>query len=415
VIKILMVTSVFPRWPGDATPPFVEHLAASLVDEGCEVLLLAPHAKGAKRRELRRGIEVRRFYYIWPAALQKLCYEGGILVNLRTRPWVRLLLPVFLLAELLAVGWQIYRYRPDVVHSHSLLPQGWVVECCRCWFRIPHVTTSHGNDVFGLRPGGWVGAFKRWVVRRADVITVNSRATRDAVLALGGDRKKIRRIPAMPNGVAPEGLKTDVVPEAILHGRRPVLLFVGRLIEDKGVGVLLEAMALLVERLPGLVGWVVGDGQDRDGFERRAAELGIEERLYWAGWVKPDAVTRWMQAADLLVVPSLEGATGWREAQGLVVVEAMLAGCPVVASRVGGIPDMIEDGVCGRLVESGDPRQLAEAIRELVEDREQRVRFIAEARSRAESAFAPRVVTAATFELYRSLLSRPCRSVGGKS
>lgn len=404
-----MVTSVLPRWPGDATPPFVEHLAASLVEEGCEVLVLAPHAKGAARRKVHRGIRVHRFRYFWPFGLQKLCYEGGILVNLRTRPWVRLLLPFFILSELIAVVWQLYRFRPDVVHSHSLLPQGWVVECCRRWFGTPHVTTSHGNDVFGLRAGGLMGILKRRVVRRADLITVNSRATRDAVLALGAVAGKIRRIPAMPNPfrTAAPG-EREVVPEVVRNGSRPAILFVGRVIEDKGVGVFLEALARLAEEVSEVAGWLVGEGQNRSRFERRARELGIRERLHWAGWVDPEAVPRWMEAADLLVVPSL------REAQGLVVVEAMLGGCPVVASRVGGIPDMIEDGVCGRLVKPGDAMSLAEAIREVIENPEKRADYVAAARVRATAEFAPSVAAGKTLDLYRDLLTDQSRMEDAK-
>ncbi len=157
---ILMLTSVFPRWEGDATPSFVQNLAEALVKEGWRVTVLAPHAGGARFRETVNGVRAVRFPYAVPWGVQKLCYEGGMLINLRTRPWTRLLFPSFFLTQTIATAWLLLRLRPRILHTHSLLPQGLTGVLLSGLFRVRHVTTSHGNDVFGLRPDGLMGVLR---------------------------------------------------------------------------------------------------------------------------------------------------------------------------------------------------------------------------------------------------------------
>ena len=405
-----MLTSVFPRWTGDATPPFVRNQAEALVVAGWRVTVLAPHSKGARFRETVNGVRVIRFPYAFPWGVQKLCYEGGMLINLRTRPWTRFLLYHFLTAQIIATGWLLLRLRPQMLHTHSLLPQGFTGALLSGVAGIPHVTTSHGNDVFGLRPDGLMGRLKRWVLQTADAVTVNSSATESAVRALGCAPEKIHRIPAAPNARPPHPETVTRIQEDIIGTRSPVLLFVGRVIQDKGVGDLIDAVALLKNAFPGLLCLIVGDGQDRPAFEAQAAKHGVTGHLHWAGWVDPTEVSSWMRAADIMVVPSRESESGWKEAQGLVVVEAMLTSRPVVATRTGGIPDMIEHEVTGLLVPPGDAKALSEALKSLVTDPAECERLARNACTRADERFSPEAVTRATATLYQSIADRKSRA-----
>ena len=174
--RICLLTSNFPRWPQDATTPFVLHLAQDLQALGWAVEVLAPHAPGAARREVLDGVPVRRFRYLWPAAQQTVCYQGGALSNLRTRRTNWLKLPLLVFFEWLALMALLARGRHDLIHAHWILPQGFVAVAGAWMFRIPVVITAHGSDVFGLR--GWPMAwFKRFALRRAAAVTVNSSAT----------------------------------------------------------------------------------------------------------------------------------------------------------------------------------------------------------------------------------------------
>lgn len=420
-MRILMTTSVYPRYAGDATPPFVQHLAVAMARQGHDILVLAPHGPGAAFAEEVTlpaagqsapggRLRIRRFPYFWPWSLEKLCYEGGMLVNFKSRPWTKLLLPFLIATQFLATLWMMLRYRPHLIHSHSILPQGFTASLVAWLLRRPHLTTSHGNDVFGLRPTGMMGRLKRQVLRQVRAVTVNSRATGQAVRDLGCPEGKIHLIPAMPGPSAPDPAEMTRIRREIIGSHHPVLIFTGRMIEDKGVGDLLNALPLLRKDFPDLLLLLVGDGQDRECFAAQAEELNLPPHLHWAGWVPSEDIPSWMGVADVQVVPSRENAGGWREAQGLVVVEAMQAGCPVVATRTGGIPDMVIENETGYLVPTADPAHLAAAINKLLSD-STHARTLGQAgQERAVKFFSPQAVTRQTEALFEQILHD--RSIG---
>ena len=397
--EVLVVSSVFPRWEGDAAPPFVQNLCELMAKDGWEIHVLLPHAAEARFREQVNGLQVTRFPYFFPLGLQTLCYGGGILINLRNRPWTRLLLPFFFCSQIIALFYLCLRRRPDLIHSHSLLPQGLSVALVARLFRIPHVTTSHGNDVFGLKPTGLMGRLKRYVLASADAITVNSSATRNAVENLDADPSKISLIPAVAN----EGeVQADLLNEIkTKYEPSRILLFVGRLIEEKGILELLRAFAILSKEDTHLHCLIVGDGPLKPEAEQLAGTLEINSKIEFLGWRPREEIPSWMSAADLLIVPSRE-TNGWQEAQGLVVVEAMAVGTPIVASRLGGIPDMVIDGETGFLFDPNSTNGLLEAMRKaLSSDLGPQIRL--SQKELYSSKFKGSVIAKTTSELYESL------------
>jgi 1,4-alpha-glucan branching enzyme len=144
------------------------------------------------------------------------------------------------------------------------------------------------------------------------------------------------------------------------------VLFVGRLIDAKGVHVLLDALAAL----PGVTAVVAGDGPARGALESRANELGLSGRVRFTGWITPERRASLFAGSKLFTLPSL-----WDEPFGIVGVEALGAGLPVVASDAGGVSSWLDDGVTGTLVPRGDAPALASAIDDLLRDDELRVRY----------------------------------------
>jgi phosphatidyl-myo-inositol dimannoside synthase len=308
--RILCVTSNLPRWAGDATTPFVLHLASDLTALGWEVEALAPHAEGAATCEVLDGVAVRRFRYLWPEAAQTVCYSGGALVNLRRRPTNKLKLPALVAAEWAALARRVAAGRFDVVHAHWLLPQGLVATLPPR--RSPVVVTAHGGDVFGLR-GALMSRAKVAALRSADAVTANSSYTEAALRRLAPDLGPVQRIPM---GVGTTFPATDDVTEVRRRhrrGRGPLVVFAGRLVEEKGVDDLLEALARLVPDLPDATALVLGDGQDREALEARAAELGLGGRVTFAGgptvqpWPPPSPPPTWRRRP-----PRRLPTGGWR-------------------------------------------------------------------------------------------------------
>lgn len=402
-MKILYVTSVFPRWEGDATPSFVENQARLMVEKGYEIRVIAPHAKGAMFREKRASLSIRRYPYAFPFGLEQLCYEGGMLIRLKSAPWVGLLLPFLLFAQFAAVAWECFRWRPHLIHSHSLLPQGLVGSVVGILFNIKHLSTSHGNDVFGLRASGFMATLKRLVLRQADGITVNSLATRTKVLELDPTvSEKTWFVPAAANACQTD---TDLVQKVQIEYRakgEKLVAFVGRLIEEKGVFDLLDALEILERDKVNFSAVILGDGPAARKMSAQIARGGLADRVHLIGWRPSEEISSWMAAADVLVVPSKPVGT-WQEAQGLVVVEAMGVGTPVVASRLGGIPDMVKNYETGFLVEPGSGKEIAEKVEAVISgaltlDRRHLICFFKE-------NYGLSIVADKTHALYREIMS----------
>jgi glycosyltransferase involved in cell wall biosynthesis len=290
-----------------------------------------------------------------------------------------------------------------LVHSHWLLPQGFTSALAAKFLGRPHVVTVHGGDVFALR-GPVSRAAKKLVLRLADAVTVNSEATRRAVLELGSREDKVVRIPmGAEDAAAPDPGEVASLRAALCGQAGPLLAFVGRLVPEKGAADLLEAVAILTGSLPGIRAVVIGDGPERDALLRQARALGIDQRIRLTGWLTPAEVRRHLRAADFFVGPSRPAPDGWVEAQGLTFIEAMLAERPVVASGIGGIVDAVRHEETGLLVAPGAPDAIAEAVLRLDGDREFARRLALAGHELARAEFT-RAISAARFSaLYARL------------
>jgi phosphatidylinositol alpha-1,6-mannosyltransferase len=390
--RVLFVTSSFPRWPGDSTTPFILHLAEDLTSLGWHVTLLAPHAEGARRHEDFGEIEVHRFRYFWPVRAQTICYGGGALANLRRSPLDAVKLPALVAAE----WWSTLRLlrSVDLVHSHWILPQGAAVAMTPA---RRHVATVHGSDVFGLQAKPFA-IIKGWALRRASAVTANSTATKAKVSALTRSRVDAELIPMGVDIRQPDPEAVQRI-RARFGGSGPLVVFLGRIVEEKGVLDLVRAFALIRVRFPVARLTMVGGGIDSDTVSRLAVNLGLDDVVDQPGWTDPSEVVNWFTAADVVAVPS------WFEAQGLSVMEAQAAGAAVVATSVGGIPDAIEDGRTGILVAPRDPEALASAVISLLDDPPRAAAIGERAAEQARQRFS-RQATARAFEsLYNRVLA----------
>jgi glycosyltransferase involved in cell wall biosynthesis len=179
----------------------------------------------------------------------------------------------------------------------------------------------------------------------------------------------------------------------------PIIGTVGRLSWEKGQDILVRALP----SLPGVTAVFVGSGPDREKLERTARELGVADRTRFLGW-QPDA-RAWLPTFDVFVMPSVD------EALPLAITEAMLASRPVVATRIGGVPETVLENQTGLLVPPGDPNALADAVRAIIEDAELRERMGREGRRVAKKRFDLDQMVRSYESLYAALLG----SSGGPS
>lgn len=380
---LLVLASTFPRWKGDTEPRFVESLSFELA-RNFDVVVLAPHCRGAEAHELfrrgQRSLEVHRFRYCF-TALENLAYDGGMLARLRENPLRFLLLPLFFLAQLSATARLCRERGIAAMHAHWIIPQGLVAAILRVLSsRTPPILiTSHGGDLYALR-GVLLERLKRWIVDKADAVTVVSSAMRDYCEA--------RRL--APGRVVVQSMGVDL-DEAFTPGDgnvpRDGLVFVGRLVEKKGVEHLVRAVALLSGSHPDLALTIVGDGPLRGPLEVLARELGADARIRFVGSVRNEEVPEYLRAAKISVMPSVVAASGDQEGLGLVAVEALGCGCAVVAFDLPAVRDTILHGKTGLMADPENASDLADKIAMLLDDETLRQRLAESGRRHALEKF----------------------------
>lgn len=373
--RLLVLASTYPRWRDDHEPGFVHELCKRLTRH-FSVVVLTPHAPGAARRESLDGVDVRRFRYA-PKRLQTLAYGGGMLANLRGARWKWALLPGFLLAQCWE-AWRISReQRVDLVHAHWVLPQGVVAYLLCCLGAAPrYALTAHGADLHGLR-AAWALALKRRVIRGAKGLSAVSAALRDEARALVPEGPCAQVIPMGAD------LSGRFVPATGFVRRVDELLFVGRLVEKKGVACLLEAFQIVHAMQPHLRLRVVGHGPLAVPLQTRALELGLAGVVTFVGPLPSVALPPLLQAAALLVVPSVRDAGGDQEGVPVVLMEAIGCACPLIASDLPGIRDLVGDALAeSMLVPPGDARALAAAITRVLADASRAEEFAVALRQR---------------------------------
>ncbi len=193
------------------------------------------------------------------------------------------------------------------------------------------------------------------ILARAAWVTANSAAVHGDVLALEPSL-------ASRSSIVYGGIEAAAATEAPPAGA-PLVVALGRIVRDKGFDVLVDAFASVVRARPDARLLIGGDGAEHVRLGEQVRRLGLEKVVELPGWIEPDDVPALLQCASVVVVPSR-----WREAFGLVALQAALGARPVVATNVGGLAEVVEDGTTGLLVESEDPDAMARAILVVLED-----------------------------------------------
>jgi glycosyltransferase involved in cell wall biosynthesis len=380
-----VLTSTLPRFVGDPEPRFVLDLAREQ-QKTFDVTLLAPAAPEAALEEHLEGVRVVRYRYAPSRSLETLAYPGAILPRLRKSPAHWLLVPLLLWGQYRAAARLLRRERYDCIHAHWLLPQGIVASRLSRRFAVPYVVTSHGGDIFGLDKPLAVG-LKRAVLQGAQRITVVSRAIRDHIASdrrLGTGGEQLTVIPMGVDLTAFQPAKADPDWTRLLGLTRPVILFVGRLAEKKGVTFLLRALAQEPLRSTAACVAIIGDGPLKKELERESAELGIAPRVHFLGALNHGQLAVAYASADIFCLPSVIAGGGDREGLPVVLCEAAASALPAVSTRVSGIGEIVQEGSTGLLVPERDAASLSHALARLVQDAGERRRFAAASRERAE-------------------------------
>ncbi|MCC6799901.1 MAG: glycosyltransferase [Anaerolineae bacterium] len=285
--------------------------------------------------------------------------------------------------------------RPEIVHTHLLHADLYGIPAARR-AGVPCIVTSRHNDDRFRRwpPMRWLN---RWLWRQVSGGIAISDAIRAFSIEVEGapaDRVRTVRYGLDPASVqAPPDARARLRQELGLPPGAPLIGSVCRLIEQKGLDHALDAFALVAAEFPAAHYVIAGDGPLRGALATQAARLGLAAHMHFLGW--RDDAPAIFAALDVLLAPSL-----W-EGFGLVFLEAMACGVPVISTRVSAIPEVIADGETGWLVPPGDPAVLAGALRVALSDPDERRRRGEAGRARLEAQFTVDAMVGRTLALYQ--------------
>ena len=398
-MKVLFIVTAYPRHEGDVITPWMGETIDRLKAGGTDVEVLAPSYRGSDTRSMR-GVKVHRFRYA-PAFLETLTHDMPAVERIRRNPAFLGLLPGYVAAGSRAAARIAREGRFDVVHAFWPIPHGLFGVAARKASDAALVSTFFSAELT------WDGATRRVfapvirkVVDASDAVTVISAYTGQRLREYSPDVKTV----TIPFGAA-------AVEHGNIDSRRPrdagnpfELLFVGRLVRRKGVPVLLDAVNKLRDD-PRLTLRIVGGGPEKVALEAQARLLGLGDRVVFEGVVTAEAIQGFFTRCDALVLPAIVTETGDTEGLGVVLIEAMGYGKPVIGSAVGGILDVIPDNDTGLLVPPGDADALALAIRRAMDEPAELGRIAQNGTRFAAKAFGWDEIVTRLSEVYESAVA----------
>ncbi len=382
-MKVLFVTSTFPRSEGDDQVPWLLELALVLREAGVDLEVLAPTYAGLESHEVF-GIPVHRYRY-FTKKREVVTHEAGAMNNMVGRR--DLMLPAFSLvgAGMAAAAKLCRNGGYDVVHSHWPLPMGLPAQA-GAWAarKKPRlVATFHGAEVALAKRKGHYRPVLRRLTRNLDAAVANSTSTATTVRELTGVEATV--IPFGPPRGAVNLYRAPEEMETTEEDGRPIVLAVGRMIERKGFPVLVRAAKKLQDRARVVI---VGGGEYEPVVRREVERNQAWDVVRLAGRLSNEELSDLYGRCAVFCLPAIVDSRGETEGLGVVLIEAMSHGKPVVASRLGGIVDAVEDGKNGLLVPPDDPDVLADALLRVAGDRKLAKSLGEAGRERAKKLFA---------------------------
>ncbi len=419
-LRIVMLTTSYPLYPGDPTAPFIEELAAHIAALGHAVDVALPAHPRLRRCPHERGVGLHPFRYA-PGLrpLQVWGYASSLAGDVGVKRAAYAAAPLALAASTVATARLVRRLRPDLIVAHWVIPNGPPAALAARLVHAPLVVSLHGSDVFLAERMAPIGAAAGRVFRAAAAVTACSPDLAARAAGLGADTARTTTI---PYGVDPARFRPGTPDERArvrhdlgLHPDERLILAGGRLVHKKGLDVALDACATPAARAGGRARLVIfGYGDLQAALAAQAARLGLADQVLFTGRIERDQLPALLAAADLFLLPSVHDHAGNVDGLPNTLLEAMATGLPIVASNVVGVPTVIDDGVAGRLVPERDAAALGAAIGDLLRHPDRAAALGAAARARVERDLTWPQIAHRYLAVYREAIARhPARNGRG--
>jgi glycogen(starch) synthase len=388
-LKVLMFTWEYPPRLIGGIAPHVYDLSRALAELGVEVVIVTCDFPGAPEREKAGNVEVHRVDSYKAPTPDFASWTYTMNLNLQRYA-----------AELLANEEPV-----DLIHAHDWLVAEAAVGL-KHMFRIPMVATIHSTE-YGRRNGihtdyqRMIHQTETWLSQEAWKIICCSDYMASHVHSVLGT--PLEKIVTIPNGVDAEKFNQPFDREAFRRKyaspNERLVLYVGRMVYEKGPSILVEAATRVLQSVNAKF-VLVGEGYLRDPLAKKAWDEGLGVKVYFTGFLDDPEVKLLYQIADVCVVPSLY------EPFGIVCLEAMAAGTPVVVSEVGGLSEIIQNDKNGVTIHPGDPNSLAWGILHVLNDKQLAERVATEALKRVKEVYSWNAIARKTQILYEDVISQ---------
>ena len=391
-MKVISITTAFPRSDSDVLIPWIIRLINLLTEKGVETDVFTSSYCGRKS-EISRNINVFRFRYFFKN-WEKLSHDMSVPEKLKSNKLYFLVLPFFMIFGMISACFYARKNDFDIIHVHFPFPLALFGIVMKIFSKKPLVMTCHGSEVNMAKKNPVFKKIFNFMLKYADFITVNSSFMKNEVEKII-QNKNIEIIP-MGAGIGDISDKSAEKKELKIKTN---ILFVGRLIEWKGTKYLIDAVKQLDPEKFEL--HIAGDGPERENLEKTAPE-----NVIFHGYQIGKNLEELYLNADVFVLPSIVDAAGYTEGLGTVLLEAANFSIPSIGTNVGGIPDIIIDRKTGLLVPQKDANALCNAIKILAEDKVLCKIMTENAQKHLKDNFSWEIITEKFFEIYSKASSQ---------
>jgi len=368
-MKILVVTSSYPRFEGDGSAPFVKSICENLAALGNQVSVIAPFDIDVKKQP-QTQIEVHRFKYILPLKLHIMGHARSLDSDVKLKPLTYLLIIPYLFFSFITSLIVAFKFKPEIIHVHWVIPNGPVAWLLSKITKVPYVVTLHGSDIFVANKNRVFRKISNLVFRNSLRITACSLRLAENAKTLGG-KDKVVLLPwgADPVIFSPDFKSSDYKAKNNIPQEAAIILALGRMVYKKGFANLIDIWPQVLAEYPDTYLIIGGDGPIRNELQKKVRDLNIPNILL-PGKIPWNVVPEFLANGDIFVLPSIRDHYGNEDGLPTVLLEAMSSGLPVIASEIGGVSLVVQNGHNGVMVAPGNKNQLKVAINQFLENKD---------------------------------------------